>query len=82
MPSKRRFYKTILQVEVLCEESPYEWDSLASVAHDITNGGCSGRVKEISSQRLNGQQAAKALQDQGSDPEFFQLDKNGNDLED
>jgi len=80
--SKRNFYKTVIQVEVLCEESPFEWDDLNSVAYAINSGECSGSVREISTNRLTGAEAAKALQAQGSGTEFFRLDADGNDVED
>jgi hypothetical protein len=78
--SKRKFYKTVLKVVVLSEE-PFEWDSLEGVATAITDGGCSGDVKEVGSVLMSGREAAKALMDQGSDPGFFRLDEDGEDVE-
>lgn len=78
--SKRKFYRTVLQVEVLSEE-PYNFDSLQATAYDIDEGGCSGKVEVVKSEVLNARQAAKALDNQGSAPEFFRIDEKGNDLE-
>ncbi len=82
MPSTRKFFKTVLTVEVLSDESPLEWDSLADVSYAITDGDCSGKITNEAVTKLSGPEAAKALQDQGSEPEFFRLDEDGNDLED
>jgi hypothetical protein len=78
--SARKFYKTIIQVEVLSEE-PFEWDTLGDVDYAIRED-CSGVVREISSEVLTGKQAADALLAQGSDPGFFMLTPNGNDEDD
>jgi len=48
---------------------------------ELTQGDCSGKVEETSSQCLSGKKVAKELIAQGSDPGFFQLDENGNNLE-
>lgn len=78
--TKRKFYKTIIEVEVLSED-PFRCSDLEAVQYEITEGHCSGVVKNKGSKALNGEQAAKALLKQGSDPEFFCLDKDGNDSE-
>lgn len=79
--TKRKFYKTVIQVKVLSEQ-PYEYENLSQVASDISDGDCSGEIENtITNEKLNGKQAATVLQEQGSDPEFFRLDKDGNDLE-
>ena len=46
---------------------------------DIVEGDCSGKVECTNAVTLNGKKTAKALIEQGSDPEFFQLDENGDD---
>jgi hypothetical protein len=67
-----KYYKTIIQVEVLSED-PYEYLGLKELQYDITDGGCSGKTTVISSETLTGKQMARALKEQGSDPEFFNL---------
>jgi hypothetical protein len=80
MTSKRTFYRTVLKVEIL-SETPYNETSLEQVAYDINEGDQVGKITtEISSEELNGKEAAAALSDAGSEPEFFMLDKNGNDV--
>ena len=74
--SHGRFCKTVIQVTVL-SEGPFEYENLNDVYNAITEGDCSGEVKTVEACYLNGKQAAEALIAQGSDPEFFKLDKNG-----
>ena len=78
--TKRKFHKTILQVELLSEE-PYVFTDLEQVRYDMTEGHCSGVVKEKSREVLDGKQAARALKRQASDPGFFQLTDQGEDTD-
>lgn len=80
MSSKRKFYKTVLTVEVLSEE-PFDCNDLAQVHYAITQGDCSGVMNRGGSRKISARTMAKALLKQGSDPEFFGLDEEGNDLE-
>jgi hypothetical protein len=68
----RTFYKTVIQVEVLSEE-PLEYDDLGDVNFAISQGDCSGSIREIKRITLNGKQAAKALLKQGSSRVFSGL---------
>jgi len=74
--ARRKFYRTIIQVEVLSED-PYEYEDLTGLAYDIENGPCSGKTSVKSSTILTGKQMAQALRKQGSDPEFLQLNDRG-----
>jgi riboflavin synthase len=76
----RKFYKTVITVEVLSEE-PYDETDLSQVSYDITEGHHSGVVKITSNEELTGKQAADELKAQGSDTDFFLLDENGDDVE-
>jgi len=79
--TKRKFYRTVVQIEILSEE-PYEGSDLASIMYDITEGHCSGEVENIArNEEKNGKEMADLLIAQRSDPEFFQLDEEGNDTE-
>jgi hypothetical protein len=77
--SSRKFYKTIIQVEVLSED-PFTYNSLSDIDDSISFGDCSGTYITIKEKRISGKLAAKSLIAQGSDPEFFMLDKNGKDI--
>ena len=79
--SKRKFYRTVIQVEILSEE-PYSGNDLETIQYDITDGHCSGKIIDIErNQEKTGQEMAGLSKEQGSDPEFFQLDENGNDTD-
>lgn len=85
MASKRRFYRTVVSVEILSEEpyveNPEVEEDLVMIHNDITNGDCSGRVTWGESQEVDGPTMARLLQEQASDPEFFRLDENGEDVD-
>jgi len=80
MTSKRKFYKTVIRFEVLSEE-PVEQVDLETLHYEVTEGRWSGRFLDTTEEILDGPQMAKALQEQSSDPEFFNLDSDGNDVE-
>lgn len=85
MSENRKFYRTVYQVEILSEE---KFDdnggmSLTDIDEAMTNGDVSGRITTIvDNEEKTGSEIAVLLKAQGSDPEFFQLDKEGNDLND
>lgn len=75
----RKFYRTVIHVEVLSEE-PYTFSgNLVDVANDISSGDCSGVARTIQEEKCDGFRMAQLLLAQGSDPEFFMLDDSGND---
>lgn len=75
----RKFYRTVIHVEVLSEE-PYTFSgNLVDVANDISSGDCSGVARTIQEEKCDGVRMAQLLLAQGSDPEFFMLDDSGND---
>jgi hypothetical protein len=79
----KKFYRTVMQVEILSEDEPYgEGVSLEEINYAITEGHCSGVIKCESSLEVTPKQMASLLIAQGSDPEFMQLDKNGNIIKD
>jgi len=77
----RKFYKTVFTVEVLSEEPLRDDMDLSDVDYMITEGGWSGIVDRSDTVELSGLEAARELQNQGSDPDFFCLDEDGNDAD-
>ena len=72
--AKTRFFKTIIQIEVLSEDEPVsDFCSLENLCFEITQGAWSGQKDIISFEELTSAQMAKALIAQGSDPEFFNI---------
>lgn len=84
MTSKRKFYRTVFHYEVLSEEPIEDIGniSLEDIDYECRVGSYSGAFYgEVEYSELTGSEMARALQAQGSDPEFFQLDKEGNDID-
>lgn len=77
----RKFYKTTFRIEVLSEGELPDFATLGRIEEAFTTGDCSGVWTEELTQPLTPREAAQALLDQGSDPGFFQLDDDGNDVE-
>ena len=82
----KRFYRTVVQVEILSEsyggeEPSFEGVSLTDIDYEIKEGECSGIVKVISTENVAPAEMARLLLDQGSDPSFFKLDNNGHDAD-
>lgn len=82
MTSKRTFYKTTITFEVLSEEPLPGNITLADIDEMTDDGECSGRWIDTQVEELGGPAAAARLLYHNSDPEFFQLDEDGNDEED
>lgn len=78
--AKRKFFKTVVTVEVLSEDFPVSSTDLGEIHEMITTGDCSGVVKITSAEELSPQHAARALVEQGSDPEFFDLHEDGSNV--
>lgn len=78
--SPRKFYKTVIEVVVLSER-PYGPKRLSDVAYDIMDGDCVGGWDATESKEIDGRAAADLLYEFGSEPGFFQLDDEGNDVD-
>jgi hypothetical protein len=76
--TERTFFRTKIVVEVLSEYDPH-FSSLGDVAYAIEDGDCSGNWDE-STEEINGFECAVALLEQESDPSFFFLTEDGEDL--
>ncbi|MDE1821056.1 MAG: hypothetical protein KGJ23_08065 [Euryarchaeota archaeon] len=72
MASKKKFYRTIIKVEVL-SPGPYNVPDLDQVFRDITDGDCSGSVSVAKSEEVSAARMKKLLEKQDSDPAFFGL---------
>jgi len=72
-----KFFKTVVQVEVLSEEQPVDDLDLAQIAHEIYEGDCVGSSSIVSVKELTGKECADALYEVGCEPEFFNLDDDG-----
>ncbi len=78
----KKFYRTVVQVEIL-SESPYESSDLEQITADTDKGACSGMVTDVvRNEEVDGKKMAELLRAQGSDPGFFQLTDDGGSTED
>lgn len=88
--TKRKFYKTVVQVTILSEE-PYVFDDsenemsdaqLSAIATDICSGPCVGDIEVVShNEEKTGKEMADLLTKLGSEPGFFCLTGEGEDDE-
>lgn len=72
-----KFYRTTWTVVILSEEPVPESAPLENVLQECVNGDYSGRCAITKTEEINGQEMAKALIEQGSDPSFFGLNEDG-----
>jgi len=83
MTSERPFYRNVITIEVLSEAPLGGEESLSYIESLIDVGACSGKVETtVENEQVDGRRMAQLLSDQESDPEFFGLDEDGNDLDD
>lgn len=81
-PSKRKFYLTRFIVEVLSEGEIPDGVDMRDVMRECDEGEYVLHSTNTESIEHTPKNMAKLLNDAGSDPEFFQLDENGEDLDD
>ena len=66
-----RFYRTIVQIEILSNEEVPNPIDLEAINYEIIDGSWSGRLSIISSEEVTRARMAELLIGQGSDPEFL-----------
>lgn len=79
----KKIYRNVVQIEVLSDEplKTGELTDLENVSFQIGEGDWSGRIKPvIQNLTYTGKEAVEIIQEQGSDPEFFNLDQDGNEI--
>jgi len=81
LPKKKTLYRTTIQVVVIGEHK-YDETDLDQIAYDITNGDYTGNVDVRQIETLIGKDAVDAVKKVGTALEFFQMDENGNEIED
>lgn len=83
---KVTIYRTVIRFEILSPE-PLEDEvcyNLEAIKEMCEDGDCSGQSldREVWNEKLSGKTAVDIIKEQGSDPGFFGMDDNGNELED
>ena len=80
--AEKQLYRTVIKLEVLSEEPIQDGITLSSIVYECENGVLSGLTNfKVVNEPIVGKAAAKRLTKHGSDPEFFNMDKNGNELD-
>lgn len=78
----RTFYKTTYVVEILSVDPIPDDVDLKAALEEAENGSYSGDVKSQESVEVDGATMAKLLVEQRSDPGFFWLTEDGEDVDD
>ncbi len=77
----RQFYRTTYTYTVLSENPMADSLSLTDIAYMTDEGDCVGRFGETKTETLTSKEAADALNDAGSEPGFFMLNDDGEEIE-
>lgn len=79
----KTLYRNIIQFEIISEE-PIHSTSLQEVIDETIEGNWSGLMLDrvIENQEIQGKEAVKIIQNQGTDLEFFGIDDEGEEVED
>lgn len=76
-----KFKRTVIMVEVLSpEDTPVENMGLKRIADEVLEGDCSGKVVVQSVDIISSVDCARIAKEQGTEPEFFGIDSNGNEI--
>ena len=78
--TNRKFYKTTFKIVVLSEDPIHELDT-AGVLEECEAGDLVLQKTDSTAEEMNGEEAAEALYEAGSQPEFFGLNDEGEDSE-
>lgn len=79
---KKTIFRSFITLEVVSETPISNGISLSEIAQQCENGDYSGISDwKITNEPIVGVEAAEKLKEMGSDPEFFRMDENGNDLD-
>jgi hypothetical protein len=81
MVSTRKFYRTVFTFEILSEDPITQGLDLKEIAQETDEGSWSGRFLDSNQEEVDGRRMAELLTEQDSDPMFFMLDNEGNDVD-
>jgi len=78
---KKKIYKTKITLVVLSEEEIPETSTLGSILDECDDGHyIMGKVDAVTKEKI-GKDAVNEITECGSDPEFFMMDTQGNEIE-
>jgi hypothetical protein len=80
--AKKTIYRTVLMLEVLSPDPITDGISLETIVYESMEGSFSlGMSTKVDNQPVEGAKAVRIIKAHGSDPEFFQMDNDGNDID-
>ena len=77
----RTFHKYTITYQVLTEEPIPDDAGMQEIVGECEEGGDVGWIITVDHADINGAEAAKELTEVKSEPGFFQLDEEGNDID-
>jgi hypothetical protein len=81
MSKKKTLYRSVITLEVISEEPIPENMTLGDIHEECDNGSYSGITDYLFKNKpIKGMRAVALVEQQGSAPEFFQMDSKGNDI--
>ena len=81
MAKKKKIYRTLILLTVLSDRPIPEGMSLEDIDAECSEGEFTGKTEwQEVNKVLKGNEAANAVLGVGSSPDFFQMDENGNEL--
>jgi hypothetical protein len=83
MAKQKKIYRTIITLTVLSDYPLPEGMSIEEIDAECSDGEMTGKSDWLEcNKELLGQEAADAVRGVGSSTDFFQMDENGNELND
>jgi len=80
--ARKKLYRTVIEIEVLSKEPIPDDMSLDDIQDECYVGSYSGvHDWKVKNEEVEGEEAVKLVLAQGSSPDFFSMDENGNDLD-
>lgn len=80
--AKKVLYRSVIQIEVLSEEPIPDEMTLNDIEDECNTGSFSGvHDWKVRNEKVEGIEAVKLTQAQGSSIDFFSMDENGNEID-
>jgi len=80
--SEKKFYRSKVVVEIVSEEPLNPEMSLSDIHYYIDQGDGCGLKQDMEVREINAKEAVSTLKEFGSEPSFFGLNDEGEDLDD
>lgn len=78
----RKFYKTTITLTILSEDRPVDNLSMEGIGYAVTDGDCVLHTRTDGYVEVPAAEMARLLDEAGSEPDYFMLTPEGEDLRD